>query len=134
MKKETLIKLPYWIGIVLDAIIGFIILIPSLYSSTIGQGVVLDLQGKLNTSVGGLFIFSWTFLLIWALKNPYERRIIGLLTAVPVLLGLVIINLISFINGNPLGIIFVVKLSITMILFIVSYYLAGKKLEAVNQF
>ena len=126
MKKQFLIKMPYWIGIFLDAIIGQLFLIPNFYFKTIGHGRELDLVGQLNTSIGGLFIFSWTFLLIWALKKPIERRFVGLLTAIPVLLGLVIINTISYLNGNMLGLLFMIKLSVVLLLFLYSYYLADK--------
>ncbi len=126
MNTNNLIKLPYWIGIILDAIIGLLLLIPSLYSKTIGQGTNLDLQGQLNTSVGGLFIFSWTFLLIWAVKKPIERRFVGLLTAIPVLFGLIVINTISYNNGKQLSLLFIIKLSIVFLLFLNSYYLADK--------
>jgi hypothetical protein len=50
--------------------------------------------------LGGSLMTGWTFLLIWALQKPVDRRGILLLTAFPVIFGLIITTGNGIFNGN----------------------------------
>ena len=69
---------------------------------------------------------GWTFLLLWAVRKPIERRVVILLTAFPVVFGLFIVALIGFLEGNTFSIWILVKNTILIISMVTSYMLAGK--------
>ena len=130
MNKKTiifLIKFPYWLGIIADAIWAAALLCPSLYSLLIGNSEFNpDLQYKLTMSIGGVLMAGWTILLIWGVRNPVERRCIILITAFPVVFGLIIVSLIAYLAGNPSSLWIVFKTSFLFITMIMSYFLSGK--------
>ena len=43
-----------------------------------------DSQTRLIMGIGGSLLTGWTFLLLWAVREPIERRAVILLTAFPV--------------------------------------------------
>lgn len=64
---------------------------------------------------------GWTLLLIWLLMNPIERRIVFLLTAFPVLVGLFAVTLIDFLQGNRFVAWILAKSAILFVMMITSY-------------
>ena len=120
------IKLPYWLGIIADAIWAIALFSPALYSLlTKTPDFKPDSQVKLIMGIGGSLMTGWTFLLLWAVKNPIERRGVGLLTAFPVIFGIFSVTIIGFIEGNSTSLWILIKLPVLMILLITSYILAG---------
>lgn len=81
------------------------------------------------TKYFGLVVFAWTCLLLWADRKPQERKGIVLLTCFPVLIGLIMAEIYAIIrNIAPafnLGLLIGMQ-SILMILFLFSYFNAGK--------
>jgi hypothetical protein len=69
---------------------------------------------------------GWTFLLLWAVRKPIERRVVSLLTAFPVIVGLFTVTLIGVLEGNTFEIWILIKLSILFVSMVTSYLLAGK--------
>ncbi|MFC1983086.1 hypothetical protein ACFLV5_04820 [Chloroflexota bacterium] len=59
-----------------------------------------DLQTRIIMGMGGSLMTGWTFLLLWAVREPIERRVVILLTAFPVVFGLFIVTLIWILGGN----------------------------------
>jgi hypothetical protein len=76
--------------------------------------------------IGGTLMTGWTFLLLWAVKDPIERRGVIILTAFPVVFGMFIITLIQVINGRTIIIWALVKTVILFTSMIYSYLLAGR--------
>jgi len=76
--------------------------------------------------IGGSLMTGWTFLLLWAVRKPIERRVVILLTAFPVVFGLFIVALIGFLEGNSFYIWILIKCLILFISMVTSYMLAGK--------
>lgn len=72
---------------------------------------------------------GWTFLLIWAVKKPIERRGVIFLTAFPVVFGMFIITLIQLLNGKTIIIWAMVKTIVLFTSMIYSYLLAGKSVK-----
>ena len=122
-----LIKFPYWIGIIADALWAIALLYPPAYGMLIGNSNFSpDLQYKLTMSIGGILMAGWTLLLIWGMQSPIERRFVILLTAFPVVFGLFFVSLIAFISGNPASLWIVFKTAFLFITMVISYFSARK--------
>lgn len=79
-----IIRFPYWLGIIADALWTITLLYPPAYGMLIGDANFSpDLQYKLTMSIGGILMAGWTLLLVWGLQSPVERRFVILLTAFP---------------------------------------------------
>lgn len=126
-KKLFLIKLACWVGIVADALWAVGLFLPALYGLLIDDpGFDPDLQMRLAMGLGGSLMAGWTFLLLWTVKQPIERRVVFLLTAFPVLVGLFAVALVDFLQGNTFVIWIMIKSVILFIAMIISYVLACK--------
>ena len=126
-KKMFLIKIAYWLGIGADALWAIGLLFPKIFGILTGQpDFNPDLQVRLVMGIGGALMTGWTFLLLWAVKQPIERRAVILLTAFPVVFGLSVVALIGFLEGNTSNVWILIKNSILIISMITSYMLASK--------
>ena len=126
-KKIFLIKIAYWLGIGADALWAVGLLFPQVFGILTGTpDFNPDLQLRLAMGIGGTLMTGWTFLLLWAVRKPIERRGVILLTAFPVVFGLFIVALIGFLDGNTINIWILIKNTILFISMINSYILAGK--------
>jgi hypothetical protein len=99
-KKIILLRVCYWIGAVADAISAIIMLLPTLGGSLYG---ISDFnpgsEYRYAMGLGASLMMGWTFLLIWADRRPVERRGVLLLTAFPVLFGLIITGIYAVATG-----------------------------------
>ena len=133
-KKMFLIKIAYWLGIGADALWAVGLLVPQVFGILTGNpDFNPDLQFRLAMAVGGTLMTGWTFLLLWAVRKPIERRGVILLTAFPVVFGLFIVALIGFLDGNTINIWILIKNTILFISMINSYILAGKMTKEKEQ-
>lgn len=125
--RMLVIKFPYWLGIIADAIWVAGLFSPAAFSLLTGNpDFKPDIQTRLIMAIGGTLMAGWTLLLIWAVKEPVGRRMVILLTAYPVVLGMLVIAAIGFFNGSSSNIILIIKTIILMITMTISYMLAGK--------
>ena len=126
-KKLRLIRMPYWIGIFADAAWAFALFFPFVFGIFIGKpDFDPDFQTRLIMALGGSLMTGWTFLLLWAVRKPIERRVVILLTAFPVVFGLLIISVLGFLAGNTFTLWIIVKTIILFFTMIMSYILAGR--------
>ena len=127
-KRESfLIKVAYWLGIAADALWAVALVFPPVFAVLTGNpDFDPDLQVRLIMGIGGSLMTGWTLLLLWAVRQPIERRVVILLTAFPVVLGMFIVTLIGYLNGNTSTLWVLVKTMILMISMVTSYLLAGK--------
>ena len=126
-KKFFLIRFAYWLGIGADALWAIGLLVPQVFGILTGNpDFDPDLQVRLIMGIGGTLMTGWTILLIWALKEPIERRFVILLTAYPVVFGMFIVALIGFLNGGSLNMWLMVKTILLMVFMTNSYLLAYK--------
>ena len=131
-QRMFLIKVPYWLGIAADALWALALFFPSIFAILTGTPKFNpDLDTKLIMGIGGTLMTGWTFLLLWAVKKPIERRGVILLTAFPVVFGMFIITLIQLFNGKSIIIWAMVKTLILFTSMIYSYLLAGKSVKVV---
>ncbi len=126
-KRMVAIKLTYWLGIGADALWSLGLLVPQVYALLVGTpDFTPDFQTRQLMLLGGSMMTGWTFLLIWALQRPVERRGVLLLTAFPVIFGLFITTVNGISNGNPFLYWLLIKLVVLMVAYVGSYLLAGK--------
>ena len=131
-KRMFLIKFPYWLGIGADAFWAVGLLFPQVFGLLTGNpDFNPDFQTRQILGIAGTLMTGWTFLLLWAVKKPIERRSVILLTACPVVFGLFIVAFIGFLNGeNNLWIL--VKSAILFISMVTSFILASKVDKKLN--
>ena len=126
-KKMFLIKLPYWLGICADALWAVGLLFPKVFVILINNpGFSPDHQTKDIMLIGGILMTGWTFLLIWAVRKPVERRSVIFLTAFPVVFGIFFVVLKGFLEGVTANLWLLIKTTILFITMMISYILAGK--------
>jgi hypothetical protein len=84
------LKVNFWVGAVFDAATLAPMLSPRLATRLFG---IVDRSAdsgfRYAMLVGAALMAGWTCLLVWAAQKPIERRAVALLTAVPVLAGLI---------------------------------------------
>ena len=126
IQKYALI-VPYWLGIIADAVWAVALFTPSLFGVLAGiPDFSPNEDFRLTMAIGGILMTGWTILLLWAVREPIERRFVILLTAFPVVFGFFIVALIKVIHGNSFQIWILAK---TILLFgsmIGSYILASR--------
>jgi len=126
--KMFLIKLPYWLGIGADALWAIGFLFPSVFAILSGNPDFAPEPETMKISrITGTIMLGWTFLLLWAVRKPIERRGVIFLTAFPVVFGLFMVELIGYLNGNTFPIWILIKLIILFVTMMTSYILAGKE-------
>jgi len=115
------------LGIAADALWAVALFVPSVFGMLLGNSEFNpDIQVRSIMGIGGSLMTGWTFLLIWAVRKPIERRAVILLTAFPVVFGIFIVTLIGFLEGNISNIWILIKTIILFISMVTSYLLAGK--------
>jgi len=125
--RNTLIKMPYWLGIVADALWVAGLFSPVVFGILTGTpDFDPDLQIRLIMGIGGSLMAGWTLLLLWAVQQPIERRFVILLTAFPVVFGMFVITLIGFLNGNTTNLWLIFKTVVLMVSMVTSFFLAQK--------
>ena len=118
------IKIAYWLGIGADALWAVGLLSPQVFGILTGSpDFNPDLQIRLIMGIGGSLMIGWTFLLLWAVRQPIKRRFVILITAF-VAFGLFIVAFIGFLEGNTSNIWILIKNTILIISMVTSYILA----------
>ena len=95
-----LLKISYIIGAILDLLVAIQMLFPDILALSIGLGVFVPGTDYLYASyMSGVMMIGWTVLLLWGYMKPVERKDILLITAFPVVAGLIFGNLLSAAAG-----------------------------------
>jgi hypothetical protein len=96
MGKQILwLRISYWVGAVADGFATYRMLFPK-----IAHGV----EYRYALGLAASLMLGWTILLIWADRKPMERKGVLLLTAFPVVSGLLLAELYAVFSGIvPLG-------------------------------
>ncbi len=125
--KFFLIKLAYWLGIVADSLWAVLLFFPQIFGRLTGSpDFSPELQTRLIMAIGGILMTGWTLILLWAVKKPIERRVIILITACPVVLGLFMVALIGYLKANSSNEWILVKTFVLFVTMVTSYLLATK--------
>jgi len=126
-KRMIFIRASLWFGIVADFLWAVALLFPAVFGLLLGNsGFNPDTEIRLIMGIGASLMTGWTFLLIWAVRKPIERRVVSLITAFPVLTGLFIVALIGFLGGNSSNIWILTKTTLLIFCMVTSYVFARK--------
>lgn len=117
MKNKIIwLRISYWVGAIADGFAALRMLFPKM-----AHGV----EYRYALALGASLMIGWTFLLVWADRKPLERKGVLLLTAFPVVTGILLAEiyavtakLITFEKMLPTGA-FLVGL---IVLFSFSYF------------
>jgi hypothetical protein len=132
-KRLFLIRIAYWLGIGADVLWAVGLFVPRVFGILTGRsGFNPNWELRSAMAVGGVLMTGWTFLLIWAIRKPIERRFVILLTAFPVVFGLFVVAFADILNGNTFEIWILIKTAILFSFMINSYILAGKMANHLN--
>ena len=131
--KVLMLRASYWIGAILDAIYAFnmsLVWLIDGYSGFDPMRLIRFTEGLESRYAWGMacvLMASWTILLIWADRKPVERKGVVMLTALPLVAGLLIdtlfatiMNLVPWVDMLPLQLSYI----FLILLFIFSYLLA----------
>ena len=128
-KQKLWLKTALWLGIVADLVLGAIMMFFHELVELI-WGIQMNNIAIVWCSYFGLVVFSWSFILLWTIRKPFERKIIALITAFPAVSGMIVIELLALINGifpvSTLLLLLIVFQLCLVILFTFSYYTAKK--------
>lgn len=126
-KKLFFIRFPYFLGIAADALWAVALFFPPVFGLLTGNPEFNpDTETRLTMGIAGSLMTGWTILLIWAVREPIERRFVILLTAFPVVFGLFMVALVGVLAGNTSGVWILVKTAVLFLSMIYSYFLASK--------
>lgn len=120
------LRIAYWTGAIIDAL-AFIPLVDSDIWATLNQvpNFHADWAFRYSQAFAAVFMAGWTILLIWADRNPLERRGVLPITVFPVVVGLNSVRYMLYIGGlvatpfTAFGIILPVALTV---LFLFAYF------------
>ena len=101
MERDIIfLRLSYWVGAIVDAIVGIAMIFPSVFAAI--EGFSSFAPGSDYTfamGIGASLMFGWTVLLIWGDRKPVERKGILLITVFPVITGIYANRLNGIVNG-----------------------------------
>lgn len=89
--KVTWLRASYRIGAAVDFIAALIMLLPAIGTPGPDAGHVMGTRGAVYAmAIAGSLMLGWGCLLLWADRDPVERKGVLILTVIPVVVGLVI--------------------------------------------
>jgi hypothetical protein len=95
-KKETLLKITFWIGAIVDAAAALMLTFPAINTIMTGLPPAADSAVYRNASASAAaLMWGWTVLLIWASFRPIQRKHVMVITLFPVLSWLTIERIIG---------------------------------------
>jgi hypothetical protein len=133
--KMIVIKIAYIVGIILDGLMGFDML---LYTF-LGKSLYLQNQNipisSSNTQpvmmLGTALMIGWTILLLWGLLKPIERKGTLIITAFPVVFLYLIYDIIQLINGvNSILSVLIIRCFLITLLIVV--YLFANQIKKIK--
>lgn len=120
------VRATYWLGAVIDILAGIRML---LADRLVPRGVVPGLGFRYALWTAASLMVSWSALLVWADRNPVERRGVLLLTTCPALIGLMVSQAVAVETGFRTltqAMSFWALEGVLVVLFLVSYSTARK--------
>jgi hypothetical protein len=90
----------YWVGAILDGIMVFPMLFPNIAGAMFGiKDFHPGVSYRYAMFIGASLMLGWTILLAWAARKPLERKGVIIITAVPVVAGLIAANIYAVEKG-----------------------------------
>jgi hypothetical protein len=99
-KQILFLRIGYWVGAIFDALVIIPLLFPKVAAIMFGvSNFIPGNDYKYVMYIAASLMAGWTALLIWADRNPIERKGILLLTIFPVLIGLLLAGVFAVQSG-----------------------------------
>jgi len=129
-KTIIYVRVSYWVGAVIDAIVIIPMLSPSVAGTVFGiSGFTPGSDYGYAMRIAASLMAGWVFLLLWADRKPVERKGVLVLTIVPVLAGLILSGVYAvntgFIGAEEMKLTWIMQVCL-VILFGFSYFTARK--------
>ncbi|MFX1507567.1 MAG: hypothetical protein ACFFDC_15895 [Promethearchaeota archaeon] len=135
-----LIRTIYWIGVVLDALFALDMMVIALFAVmtplssiyTLPELIGIGFPYQFALGIASTMMWGWTALLIWGVQKPLERKGILLLTAFPVITGLMISNILAGLNGLISSSSLIIRPGVylgLLVMFASGYFLADNLLD-----
>ncbi len=99
VNKVFWLRICYGWGIIADAVMAVLMVSPELFLRFTGIRLAPDAGLTYGLRFGAPLMLGWTILLFWASRKPVERKDILLITAYPVVLGYIMLNVYGFVTG-----------------------------------
>lgn len=89
-RRLAYVRFAYWFGAIFDGAMVVPLLVPSVAGAMLGIARFSPgVDFRYASMVGAALMAGWTALLLWGVMRPVERRGVLLLTAAPVVVGLI---------------------------------------------
>jgi len=99
-RNVLLLRIGYWSGAVLDGLMVIPMLLPAIGGRLFGiDRFRPGTDYRYAMMVAASLMLGWTVLLIWADRRPVERKGVLLITAIPVVAGLMLAGLYGVATG-----------------------------------
>ena len=99
-RNVLLLRIGYWSGAVLDGLMVIPMLLPAIGGRLFGIDQFRPgTDYRYAMMVAASLMLGWTVLLIWADRRPVERKGVLLITAIPVVAGLMLAGLYGVATG-----------------------------------
>ena len=124
------IKIAYIIGIILDGLMGIDMFLYTFFGKSIYlQNQNIPISSSTTQPVmmlGTALMIGWTFLLLWGLLKPIERKGTLIITAFPVVFLYLIYDIIQLTNGVTSILSVLIIRCLLIILLTVAYLFANQ--------
>jgi hypothetical protein len=130
-KQVRFLRIAFLAGAILDGVMVFPMLFPKIAGIMFGNADFgPGAEYNYAMYIGAALMLGWTVLLLWGFRKPLERKGLVLITACPVVIGMILANIYAVTEGivqlgNMLPT-FIIQ-SILLVLFIFSYVYSFKK-------
>ena len=95
-----ILKIAFWIGAITDGLAAIIMIFPALRVYIFGpDNVQITPAYRYSLGMGAALMVGWTVLLLWGSIKPVERKGLLLITAFPVITGIVIAQIYAVSSG-----------------------------------
>jgi hypothetical protein len=110
------LRVSYWTGAIVDALAFLEMLFPGALQAALGQsGPQISTEFRLAQGFGAPLMIGWSVLLLWADREPMERRAVLAITICPVLAGLLIRGIVGAVTGVFVGSTAVTAIAVPML-------------------
>lgn len=98
--RKRWLHISYWTGAVIDGLAALQLLVPNLFAAiNLLPGFRPTLAYTYASGMAASLMLGWTVLLLWANRQPLERKGVLAITIVPVILGLVVTEVWAVLSG-----------------------------------
>jgi hypothetical protein len=134
--KIIFLRISYWLGAVLDGVMIVPMLSPRIGTAMFGlESFNPGTDYRYAMMIGASLMLGWTILLIWADRKPLDRKGVLLITALPVVAGMMLAGVYAvatgFVSWQDMLPTWILQ-AILLVFFLYSFFVNLEKKEAYN--